>query len=88
MTRIGVASSVGFMNLVGCVFMAMPVCHGAGGLAGQYRFGARSGSSVVALGVGKIVLACAMGAGSAALLGAFPNAILGVMLAFAGVRRG
>ncbi|CAH8277451.1 unnamed protein product [Arabidopsis lyrata] len=41
-----VSISVGVMNLIGCWFGAMPVCHGAGGLAGQYRFGARSGLSV------------------------------------------
>ena len=35
-----VSISVGLMNLVGCWFGAMPMCHGAGGLAGQYRFGA------------------------------------------------
>ena len=41
-----VAVSVGVMNLLGAPFGAMPMCHGAGGLAGQYRFGARtSGSS-------------------------------------------
>lgn len=37
------ASSVGLMNLVGSFFGAMPVCHGSGGLAAQYRFGARTG---------------------------------------------
>lgn len=46
-----VSVSVGIMNFVGCWFGAMPVCHGAGGLAGQYRFGGRSGLSVVFLGM-------------------------------------
>lgn len=48
--------SVAAMNLVGCWFGAMPVCHGSGGLAAQYRFGARSGASVVFLGFLKLVL--------------------------------
>ncbi|CAN1313996.1 Molybdate transporter 2, partial [Linum perenne] len=47
-----VSISLRAMNLVRCWFRAMPVCHGAGGLAGQYRFGARSGMSVVILGMG------------------------------------
>ena len=41
-TAIGL--SVAGMNLFGCWFGAMPVCHGSGGLAAQYRFGARSRS--------------------------------------------
>ncbi|KAF2304515.1 hypothetical protein GH714_032872 [Hevea brasiliensis] len=39
--------TVGLMNLVGCWFGAMPCCHGAGGLAGQYKFGGRSGVGVL-----------------------------------------
>lgn len=35
-----VGMSVTMMNLVGCWFGSMPVCHGSGGLAAQYRFGA------------------------------------------------
>ncbi|KAH1131688.1 hypothetical protein J1N35_003066 [Gossypium stocksii] len=38
-----VSITVGLMNLVGCWFGAIPCCHGAGGLAGQYKFGGRSG---------------------------------------------
>ena len=35
-----VGLSVFLMNIMGCWFGAMPVCHGSGGLAAQYRFGA------------------------------------------------
>lgn len=35
-----VGMSVTMMNLIGCWFGSMPVCHGSGGLAAQYRFGA------------------------------------------------
>jgi hypothetical protein len=84
-TRASVAASVGFMNLVGCCFGALPMCHGAGGLAGQHRFGARGGASVLMLGVLKIALACLMGGGAEALLRGFPSSILGVMMAFAGM---
>ncbi|KAL7152504.1 hypothetical protein ABFS83_04G102100 [Erythranthe nasuta] len=80
-----VSVSVGLMNLVGCWFGAMPVCHGAGGLAGQYRFGGRSGLSVVFLGVGKLVLGLLFGNSFVRILRGFPVGILGVLLLFAGV---
>lgn len=78
------ALSVGLMNLIGCWFGAMPMCHGAGGLAGQHRFGARTGGSVVMLGAAKIAIAIALGSSAAALLAAYPVSVLGVLLAFAG----
>ncbi|CAJ0753487.1 2509_t:CDS:2 [Entrophospora sp. SA101] len=37
-----ISISVGLMNIIGCFFGSVPYCHGSGGLAGQYRFGARS----------------------------------------------
>ncbi|KAL6212180.1 hypothetical protein ACLB2K_017401 [Fragaria x ananassa] len=37
-----ISITVGMMNVVGSWFGAMPSCHGAGGLAGQYKFGGRS----------------------------------------------
>ena len=80
-----VSVSVGFMNFVGCWFGAMPVCHGAGGLAGQYRFGARSGMSVIFLGIGKLVLGLVFGNSFARILGQYPIGILGVLLLFAGI---
>lgn len=80
-----VSVSVGAMNLVGCWFGAMPVCHGAGGLAGQYRFGGRSGASVAFLGVGKLVLGLVFGNSFVRILGQFPIGILGALLLFAGI---
>ncbi|XP_070027479.1 molybdate transporter 2 isoform X2 [Nicotiana sylvestris] len=82
-TRVSV--SVGLMNLVGCWFGAMPCCHGAGGLAGQYRFGGRSGASVAFLGLGKLVLGLVFGSSFVRILGQFPIGILGVLLLFAGI---
>ncbi|KAL6345049.1 hypothetical protein AAG906_007780 [Vitis piasezkii] len=56
-----VSVTVGLMNLVGCWFGAMPCCHGAGGLAGQYKFGGRSGGCVALLGAAKLVLGLVLG---------------------------
>uniref|UniRef100_A0A1J3ERJ1 Molybdate transporter 2 n=1 Tax=Noccaea caerulescens TaxID=107243 RepID=A0A1J3ERJ1_NOCCA len=80
-----VSVSVGVMNLIGCWFGAMPVCHGAGGLAGQYRFGARSGLSVIFLGIGKLVVGLVFGNSFVRILSQFPIGILGVLLLFAGI---
>lgn len=80
-----VSVSVGLMNLVGCWFGAMPMCHGAGGLAGQYRFGARTNGSILFLGAVKMLLAVFVGASLMTLCKAFPDSVLGVMLSFAGM---
>ena len=80
-----VAVSVGVMNLVACWFGGMPMCHGAGGLAGQYRFGARTNGSILFLGTVKVLLAIFLGTSLMALCQAFPASVLGVMLAFSGM---
>ena len=84
-TRREVSISVGLMNLVLCPLGSMPNCHGAGGLAGQHRFGARHGTSVVALGLFKVVLAVFFGGSALTLLDALPVAVLGIMLVIAGL---
>jgi len=81
----GVSISVGLMNLIGCWFGAMPMCHGAGGLAGQYRFGARTGGSVVFLGVVKILLGLFLGGAAFSVLASYPMSVLGVLLVFSGM---
>jgi hypothetical protein len=83
--REGVALSLGVLNLVGCPLGAMPMCHGAGGLAGQWRFGARHGVSVVLLGVLKMAVAVVGGGAFVRLLDLFPTPVLGAMLVFSGI---
>lgn len=78
-----VAVSVGLMNLIGCWFGAMPMCHGAGGLAGQHFFGARTGRSVVFLGLVKMALGLLAGGATLAVLMVYPHSVLGVLLLFA-----
>lgn len=80
-----VSMSVGLMNLVGCWFGAMPVCHGCGGLAGQVRFGARTGLSVAILGAVKLVVGLVLGSSLLRLLAHFPIGLLGVLLFFSGI---
>jgi hypothetical protein len=63
----------------------MPVCHGSGGLAAQYRFGARSGSSIILLGLFKILLGLLFGESLVGLLRGYPKGLLGVMVLAAGL---
>jgi molybdenum cofactor synthesis domain-containing protein len=78
------ALSVGAMNLVAVPLGGIPLCHGAGGLAAQHRFGARTGGSVIMLGVAKVALGLLCGASLTKLLVLYPRSILGVLLIFAG----
>ncbi|KAF1734455.1 Molybdate transporter 1 [Beauveria bassiana] len=77
--------SVAMMNLTCTWFGAMPVCHGSGGLAAQYRFGARSGASVIFLGTVKIILGLFFGSTLLGLLGQYPKSLLGIMVLAAGL---
>ena len=73
------------MNLVAPFLGGVPVCHGSGGMAGHYAFGARTGGSVVLYG-GALVLVGVFFGGSFAEIGRFfPRAILGVLLFFEGL---
>lgn len=80
------ATSVGLMNLCTVPLGGMPVCHGAGGLAAQYHFGARTGGAVVILGGLKIIAGAALLAAPAAAVAHFPREILAVLLTAAGWR--
>ena len=82
-----VATSVGVMNICMCLLGGFPMCHGAGGLAGQYRFGGRTGASVMLLGGLKATLGLLFGQSCLALLHqcAFPYAVLGSMLCVSGL---
>ncbi len=49
--------TIGLMNLTTVPFGGIPMCHGAGGYAAQYRFGARTGGANVIAGVIFIIFA-------------------------------
>ena len=77
--------SVMAINLVACWFGAMPVCHGSGGLAAQYRFGARSGASIVFLGLLKLLLGLFASELAFAIFDGFPNVLLCLLVIAAGL---
>lgn len=79
------AISTGIMNLFSPFVGGVPMCHGAGGMAGHVRFGARTGGALVILGSLVLILSLFGGPSTVVILKAFPNAIIGVILFFAGL---
>ncbi|WP_436345220.1 putative sulfate/molybdate transporter [Natronorubrum sp. FCH18a] len=71
------STSMGATCLAAIPIGGVPMCHGSGGLAGKYAFGARTGGANVLLGIGYLALAFVA---TGALLAAFPLAVLGVLL--------
>jgi predicted benzoate:H+ symporter BenE len=78
------AVSQGLLNLLSAPFGGIPLCHGAGGMAGHVRFGARTGGSLVMLGAIMMALALFFSGSVGLLFQIFPKAVLGVILFFAG----
>src|SRR4029077_3959858 len=56
-TERGVSISTGLMNVFGASVGGVPMCHGAGGMAGHVRFGARTGGASIILGCTLLLLA-------------------------------
>ncbi|MFQ3293725.1 MAG: MFS superfamily sulfate permease-like transporter [Halobacteriales archaeon] len=79
------AGSMGGMSLLSIPLGGIPMCHGSGGLAGKYAFGARTGGANVVVGGLYLLAALVAGGGP---LAAFPMALLGVLLALVAVQLG
>jgi len=75
----------GVMNLISASIGGVPMCHGAGGMAGHLRFGARTGGALVILGVIVLLIGLFLSDSVSLLFQVFPRPILGVILFFAGV---
>lgn len=75
----------GLMNLTSPFVSSIPVCHGAGGLAGHYRFGARTGGALIVIGTIFLLVGLFYSRVVQAVMRIFPFSILGVMLFFAGL---
>lgn len=73
------------MNLVAPFFGGIPVCHGAGGMAGHYTFGARTGGAVIIYGSMYLTLGLFFGGVFGDVVKIFPKPILGVLLFFEGM---
>lgn len=86
MTEQRAATSTGVMNLLGGMFGAVPMCHGAGGMAGHVRFGARTGGAPVILGTLLLLLALFFSESADLLLKLFPTPVLGAILFLTGAQ--
>lgn len=75
----------GIINLILPFFGGMPTCHGAGGLAGQYYFGARTGGTNIIEGLIEIAMGLFLSASIASLFALFPRAIIGAMMFMVGI---
>ncbi len=80
------ALSMGLANLVTGLLGGMPLCHGAGGLAAHYRFGARSAGSNLMIGGVLLALGLLLGDRAVAVFGLLPLSVLGALLCFAGAQ--
>jgi SulP family sulfate permease len=76
--------SMGLANLFAFLVGGMPLCHGAGGLAAHYRFGARTAGSNLMIGLIFVMLALVLGSHALAVVYLLPMSVLGVLLIFAG----
>jgi MFS superfamily sulfate permease-like transporter len=81
-----VAISTGIMNLLGPMMGAVPMCHGAGGMAGHVRFGARTGGAPIILGAILVIVALFFSGSVQTLFKVFPTPILGVILFLTGAQ--
>ena len=81
-----IATSTGLMNMLSASVGGVPMCHGAGGMAGHVQFGARTGGALVILGVVLLATAIFFSTSVATLLRLFPTPILGVILFLTGAQ--
>jgi sulfate permease, SulP family len=79
------ALSMGLMNLPAGLLGAVPMCHGTGGLAAHFRFGARTGGAPIMIGIFFVIVALVLGELGFSLLAIIPQSVLGVLLVFAGL---
>jgi len=76
--RIG--TTYALMNLVAAPLGGLPVCHGSGGVAGHYAFGARTGGSAVIYGLFLVIAGLFFVGDPIAFQRMFPGPVLGALL--------
>jgi MFS superfamily sulfate permease-like transporter len=79
-----ISISTGLMNVFSSCVGGVPMCHGAGGMAGHVAFGARTGGSIVILGGVLLAVAFFFSESAHLIFSLFPTAILGIILFLAG----
>jgi MFS superfamily sulfate permease-like transporter len=85
-TESTIAVSTGVMNLASAALGGVPMCHGAGGMAGHVAFGARTGGAPIILGCVLLCLAVFFSAAVQSIFGLFARPVLGVILFLTGAQ--
>ena len=80
------ANSQGIADIISFMWGGIPMCHGAGGLAAMYRFGARTAGANLMIGGIFVLLGLVFGQSALLILNLLPLSILGVLLVFAGAQ--
>jgi SulP family sulfate permease len=83
---VSIANSQGIAGIFSFVLGGIPMCHGAGGLAAMYRFGARTAAANVMIGAVFVLLAVLFGQSTLVILSLLPLSLLGVLLVFSGAQ--
>jgi MFS superfamily sulfate permease-like transporter len=82
----GVAVSTGIMNIFSSSVGGIPMCHGAGGMAGHVAFGARTGGAPIILGTILLFIALFLSGSVDVVFRLLPTAVLGVVLFITGAQ--
>jgi len=72
--------NMGVMNVTASFLGGMPMCHGAGGLAGQYYFGARTGGAPILEGLIELAIGLFLSRSIANVLASFPMPLMAGMM--------
>ncbi|HOB18836.1 MAG TPA: putative sulfate/molybdate transporter [Candidatus Methanoculleus thermohydrogenotrophicum] len=78
--------TIGAMNLISTPLGGFPMCHGAGGLAAMYRFGARTGGANIIAGTFILIFAVAFAPPEVLTL--IPLGVFGALLVFVAIELG
>ena len=81
-----VSITTGIINLLAPLVGGVPMCHGAGGMAGHVAFGARTGGSLIILGTIILLAAVFLSGSIEVLFRIFPSPVLGVILFLTGAQ--
>lgn len=77
--------TLGIGNLMAAPLGGIPLCHGSGGLAAHYRFGARTKYATLFIGMILILIAVLLGSSGLQIMQMIPTSVLGGLLFYSGL---
>ncbi|MFO7942578.1 MAG: putative sulfate/molybdate transporter [Bacillota bacterium] len=80
--------NMALMNVGASLLGGFPMCHGAGGLASQYYFGARTGGANIMEGTLEVLAGLFLGSAMVSIFSTFPEALVGAMMLMVGIELG